>query len=209
MVKRQRTAFPPNFVHSLDGSHMMMTAVACKKAGLHFAGLSRIPSSLLPPLCITYFTNRCTYSCLYSYFHNKILMFGSRSPRFILDACMRCWWNEQNTEGKVCWTLRGSNTRRCKVTYLVEVLQLWWEFTYLLFSSSLVLCLCYLVLISGFLLWFHWVMSRLLVSHSLSFWFLQLLESFHKSFPDLTFPPLPERGDFDLRDVLKSPYFFN
>lgn len=39
MVKRQRTAFPPNFVHSLDGSHMMMTAVACKKAGLNFAGL--------------------------------------------------------------------------------------------------------------------------------------------------------------------------
>lgn len=36
--KRQRTAFPPNFVHSLDGSHMMMTAVACKEAGLNFAG---------------------------------------------------------------------------------------------------------------------------------------------------------------------------
>ncbi|RVX06292.1 DNA-directed RNA polymerase 1A [Vitis vinifera] len=39
MVKRQRTAFPPNFVHSLDGSHMMMTAVACQKAGLNFAGV--------------------------------------------------------------------------------------------------------------------------------------------------------------------------
>ncbi|KAF5727791.1 DNA-directed RNA polymerase 1B mitochondrial-like [Tripterygium wilfordii] len=39
MVKRQRTAFPPNFVHSLDGSHMMMTAIACKKAGLKFAGV--------------------------------------------------------------------------------------------------------------------------------------------------------------------------
>jgi len=38
-VKHQKTAFPPNFVHSLDGSHMMMTAIACKNAGLHFAGL--------------------------------------------------------------------------------------------------------------------------------------------------------------------------
>ena len=37
-VRKQRTAFPPNFVHSLDGSHMMMTAVACRDAGLHFAG---------------------------------------------------------------------------------------------------------------------------------------------------------------------------
>lgn len=38
-IKKQRTAFPPNFVHSLDGSHMMMTAVACRDAGLCFAGL--------------------------------------------------------------------------------------------------------------------------------------------------------------------------
>jgi DNA-directed RNA polymerase len=38
IVRRQRTAFPPNFIHSLDGSHMMMTAVACKRAGVCFAG---------------------------------------------------------------------------------------------------------------------------------------------------------------------------
>jgi hypothetical protein len=39
-VRKQRTAFPPNFVHSLDGTHMMMTAIACRDAGLRFAGLS-------------------------------------------------------------------------------------------------------------------------------------------------------------------------
>lgn len=38
-ARKQRTAFPPNFVHSLDGSHMMMTALACRDAGLRFAGL--------------------------------------------------------------------------------------------------------------------------------------------------------------------------
>lgn len=38
---------------------------------------------------------------------------------------------------------------------------------------------------------------------------MQLLESFQKLFPELSFPPLPERGDFDLKDVLESPYFFN
>lgn len=37
----------------------------------------------------------------------------------------------------------------------------------------------------------------------------QLLESFQKSYPALTFPPLPKRGDFNLREVLESPYFFN
>jgi DNA-directed RNA polymerase len=39
LVQRQRSAFPPNFVHSLDSSHMMMTALACKDAGLFFAGV--------------------------------------------------------------------------------------------------------------------------------------------------------------------------
>ncbi|XLU18673.1 hypothetical protein S245_054739 [Arachis hypogaea] len=36
-----------------------------------------------------------------------------------------------------------------------------------------------------------------------------LLESFQGSFSTLMFPPLLERGDFDLREVLESPYFFN
>ncbi|GLT66444.1 hypothetical protein SLA2020_388090 [Shorea laevis] len=89
MVKRQRTAFPPNFVHSLDGSHMMMTAVASKKAGLNFAGVHD-----------SYWTHACT------------------------------------------------NTG-------------------------------------------------------------EFVGELPEEFPTLNFPPLPERGDFDLRDVLESPYFFN
>ena len=32
---KQRTAFPPNYIHSLDSAHMMLTAVACSKAGEH------------------------------------------------------------------------------------------------------------------------------------------------------------------------------
>uniref|UniRef100_A0A5K1CAZ4 DNA-directed RNA polymerase C-terminal domain-containing protein n=1 Tax=Nymphaea colorata TaxID=210225 RepID=A0A5K1CAZ4_9MAGN len=36
-----------------------------------------------------------------------------------------------------------------------------------------------------------------------------MLESFQASFPSLVFPPLPDRGDFDLQEVLESPYFFN
>ncbi|PRQ53261.1 putative DNA-directed RNA polymerase [Rosa chinensis] len=108
MVKRQRTAFPPNFVHSLDGSHMMMTAVACKKAGLNFAGVHD-----------SYWTHACDVDVM-----NRIL-------------------REKFVE-----------------LYETPILE-------------------------------------------------RLSESFQQSFPELTFPPLPERGDFDLRDVLESPYFFN
>ncbi|GAV60087.1 RNA_pol domain-containing protein [Cephalotus follicularis] len=108
MVKRQRTAFPPNFVHSLDGTHMMMTAIACKKAGLNFAGVHD-----------SYWTHACDVDEM-----NKIL-------------------REKFVE-----------------LYETPILE-------------------------------------------------NLLEGFQQSFPTLSFPSLPERGDFDLRDVLGSPYFFN
>ncbi|MED6110121.1 DNA-directed RNA polymerase 1, mitochondrial [Stylosanthes scabra] len=108
LSKRQRTAFPPNFVHSLDGSHMMMTAVACKKAGLNFAGVHD-----------SYWTHACDVDDM-----NRIL-------------------REKFVE-----------------LYEAPILE-------------------------------------------------NLLESFEKNFPTLKFPPLPERGDFDLREVLESPYFFN
>ncbi|KAH1238533.1 DNA-directed RNA polymerase 2, chloroplastic/mitochondrial [Glycine max] len=108
MVTRQRTAFPPNFVHSLDGSHMMMTAVACKKEGLNFAGVHD-----------SYWTHACDVDKM-----NRIL-------------------REKFVE-----------------LYETPVLE-------------------------------------------------NLLESFQSSFPSLSFPSLPERGDFDLREVLESPYFFN
>ncbi|GMI25497.1 hypothetical protein TeGR_g11505, partial [Tetraparma gracilis] len=38
-TQKQRSAFPPNFVHSLDSSHMLMTAVEMKKRGLDFSAV--------------------------------------------------------------------------------------------------------------------------------------------------------------------------
>ncbi|XP_074294865.1 DNA-directed RNA polymerase 1B, mitochondrial-like isoform X2 [Silene latifolia] len=108
MVNKQTTAFPPNFIHSLDGSHMMMTAIACKRLGLCFAGVHD-----------SYWTHACDVDEM-----NRIL-------------------REKFVE-----------------VYEQPILE-------------------------------------------------NLLESFQASFPKLEFPPLPERGDFDLRDVLESRYFFN
>ncbi|KAF4743758.1 hypothetical protein FOZ63_026469 [Perkinsus olseni] len=36
---KQRMGFPPNFVHSLDGTHMLLTAEECTKHGLAFAAV--------------------------------------------------------------------------------------------------------------------------------------------------------------------------
>ncbi|CAG8530136.1 4387_t:CDS:10, partial [Acaulospora morrowiae] len=36
---KQRAAFPPNFIHSLDATHMLMSALSCKEKGLTFASV--------------------------------------------------------------------------------------------------------------------------------------------------------------------------
>lgn len=36
---KQRNAFPPNFIHSLDSSHMMLTALFCQRQGTTFASI--------------------------------------------------------------------------------------------------------------------------------------------------------------------------
>ena len=38
-VKRQTSAFPPNFVHSLDSTHMLLTAIEMDEAGVPFAAV--------------------------------------------------------------------------------------------------------------------------------------------------------------------------
>ena len=36
---RQRSAFPPNFIHSLDSTHMFLTSIACNRHGIAFAAV--------------------------------------------------------------------------------------------------------------------------------------------------------------------------
>ena len=36
---KQASAFPPNFIHSLDATHMMLTALECRVQGLTFASV--------------------------------------------------------------------------------------------------------------------------------------------------------------------------
>ena len=38
-VMKQRSAFPPNYVHSLDSTHMLMTALRMKDRGLFYSAV--------------------------------------------------------------------------------------------------------------------------------------------------------------------------
>lgn len=37
--QKQSSAFPPNFIHSLDACHMMLSALQCQQAGLTYASV--------------------------------------------------------------------------------------------------------------------------------------------------------------------------
>lgn len=37
--RKQKQAFPPNYVHSLDSTHMMLTALYCQRAGVTFSSV--------------------------------------------------------------------------------------------------------------------------------------------------------------------------
>jgi DNA-directed RNA polymerase len=36
---KQKNAFPPNFIHSLDSSHMMLTSLFCEREGITFVSV--------------------------------------------------------------------------------------------------------------------------------------------------------------------------
>ncbi|KAI8809178.1 hypothetical protein BJ742DRAFT_708766 [Cladochytrium replicatum] len=38
-ARKQSTAFPPNFIHSIDAAHMMLSAIACQRHGLTYASV--------------------------------------------------------------------------------------------------------------------------------------------------------------------------
>jgi len=108
MRSRQRSAFPPNYIHSLDSSHMLMTATACAAAGLQFAAV-----------------------------HDS-------------------FWSNAATVDAMNGALRAEFVRLHRRDLLAELRE-------------------------GFLL----------------------------DHPGLELPPLPERGELDVREVLESPYFFS
>lgn len=58
------------------------------------------------------------FLCSYLYYVFKFCksMLNCRGAWFLLDTCMWRWGNEQDTQGKVCWTLRNSDIGKCKVS---------------------------------------------------------------------------------------------
>lgn len=137
--RKQKSAFPPNFVHSMDATHMMMTALKMKKLGLNFASVHD-----------SYWTHACDIPVMSSVRITHALSF------FILYLI------HSNI-------ILPVETYPCRVQCLREAF--------------------------------------------VELYSLPLLEDLRESmvvrFPDVNFPPVPQRGNLDIQLVKDSRYFFH
>jgi DNA-directed RNA polymerase len=84
---KQRSAFPPNYVHSLDSSHMMLTAIECSKRGIDYASVHD-----------SYWTHACTVDEMNSILREQFVNLHSQPLLHRLHA----WFSKRyGKDGKV------------------------------------------------------------------------------------------------------------
>lgn len=66
---KQKNAFPPNFVHSLDSSHMMLTSIMCERQGITFVSVHDCfwthPASVKVMGKVSQFCSICCCCCFF------------------------------------------------------------------------------------------------------------------------------------------------
>jgi DNA-directed RNA polymerase, mitochondrial len=97
--QKQRTAFPPNYVHSLDSTHMMMTSLRMKERRLHFTAVHD-----------SYWTHACDVDVM-----NEVILSShmSLSPLTSDRNCGNALWNCTNCPS---WRL-SRNRLSCGTLY--------------------------------------------------------------------------------------------
>ncbi|KAJ3290626.1 DNA-directed RNA polymerase [Rhizoclosmatium sp. JEL0117] len=155
---KQSTAFPPNFIHSLDATHMMLSAIACNQAGIDFAAVHD-----------SYWTHACDIDTMSVILRDTFVKLHSKDIMINLRKELQ----ERNGNHKFPVTLQISDP---------EHLKLWTEHlrkTGRTASAGRI------------------EKAKGPVKRKVNTWV------------DLVIPPLPAKGDFDIENVKKSPYFFH
>ena len=88
--QKQRSAFPPNFVHSLDATHMLMTTMKMKQQGVVFAAVhdsywthaADVPAmnkvQHVDSICILFCLRNTSFSpigLMWPCYHNRLLVY--------------------------------------------------------------------------------------------------------------------------------------
>jgi DNA-directed RNA polymerase, mitochondrial len=153
-AQRQIAGFPPNFIHSLDATHMLMTANECAKqedpidfAAVHDSYWTH-PSDIerLRRLLKEQFVALHSQPIMENLERELHERFGSRR---ILNVYTKEQWEKRQEESQ---TKDGDNMAAISPTRSSQIVQAW---------------------------------------------------------EPISLPPLPSRGDFDVKEVLQSEYFFS
>ena len=196
-TRKQKTAFPPNFIHSLDASHMLLSAVECNAAGLTFAAVHD-----------SYWTHAADVEKMakilreqFIVLHKQPLMdnlaseFQERYKDFLIPADVL-----QKYEDRQLLLLQSLDDQ--KITSNIESKEGDVEHSLNMPDSDDIAESIHEDDITDM----EEVMSNLDDEEHLPM--TSKSRGSHRLVP-FTLPPLPERGDFDVSEVAESPYFFH
>ncbi|KAJ3394316.1 DNA-directed RNA polymerase [Entophlyctis sp. JEL0112] len=151
---KQSTAFPPNFIHSLDATHMMLSAIACNQHHIEFAAVHD-----------SYWTHAADVDSMAAVLRETFVTLHSKE----IMQNLRQELQDRNSSHKCCVTVELTDPNH---------LQLWAD---------------------------HLKKTGRRSPKAKG----NLRKGKVSTWVDLVIPPLPAKGDFDVRIVRDSPYFFH
>ena len=122
-TRKQRGAFPPNFVHSLDSTHMMLTALYCQRSGSTFAS---VHDSFWTHAANVGVMNRVSSTGFHVYWgHNKIKFYLAKHRGAYL--CCVFWARNPSLWRCLLYYYTVEREILCKVLICKKWLILYWN----------------------------------------------------------------------------------
>ncbi|KAI9358928.1 hypothetical protein DFJ73DRAFT_135909 [Zopfochytrium polystomum] len=149
---KQSSAFPPNFIHSLDATHMMLSATACKREDMDFASVHD-----------SYWTHACDVTAMSVILRESFIKLHSMN---VMDR-LRDELSDRYRGHKIPVEITVPETK-----------------------------------VGGW-------RSHLESSGQMEPGSAKRVKRKMHTWVDLEIPPLPPKGDFDITEVMSSPYFFH
>ena len=207
LAGRQKSAFPPNFIHSIDSSHMMMTAIACKQAGL-------CSDCITPASCPLYSNDGgLTDWTGVAWLMSSVMMLVSNCLVVDLIRPLLRW--------EVSLSLsRLAVLLHCMDNLCGNMLLVLQQCPWAGAAGQLThLCPCAGLTFAGVhdSFWTHAAtvptLNRLLREKFVELYSKPILQDlelqFKEQYPEAKLPPLPEQGELDIEEVRRAPYFFS
>ncbi|KAJ1921416.1 DNA-directed RNA polymerase [Mycoemilia scoparia] len=204
-TQKQKTAFPPNFIHSLDAAHMTLSAIECNRKGLVFASVHDSYWTHAGDVDVMNEVLRDQFVALHRYpimenlkeefeerYKNYMMPVAVDKQQIMNDKARSKTATEKQQDAKTDEKSANGIAKKQKKS-LPEHLNAIFDDAEAEEDSGDVDELA----LSGN------------TKDNRSNGHVEMINGKRIRWVPLEFPPLPERGDFDINEVLQSPYFFS